>query len=380
MSGYSGWFDPICYQFYFYNVNSIGFAPEMNMAYRSFLEEIKPCCEHWISSSEKLLLKIHDAKDGYLVRKISDLEDVNYSLNSISNIDIEDQSVDEIKLSLCSSKIPRQFSTPSKDIQPDWKKNVMYYMSCKNWSAIGEKEQREWLYKILNCSPEDLEKCCFPSKCFASGSETFVLHHKCISLNGNVAYANEILKESGIEQNKDMFVEYIYVSIPRYLLKHMNLSFDLQDQWKNRLKQLSSTFKISVGGIKADCFRPCRATSLSTINGNYRLGFSERIPDIGWGMCITEKQINSLNKSDALFDCLYQVDLLKNGNVYLQLTPSVCMVQVENVQKLWKLVSKKIQLIEYMDYSACEVPNSMQMGIELENLCIDEFGYYSFKI
>ena len=41
MSGYSGWFDPICYQFYFYNVNSIGFAPEMNMAYRSFLEEIK---------------------------------------------------------------------------------------------------------------------------------------------------------------------------------------------------------------------------------------------------------------------------------------------------------------------------------------------------
>ena len=56
------------------------------------------------------------------------------------------------------------------------------------------------------------------------------------------------------------------------------------------------------------------------------------------------------------------------------------MVQVENVQKLWKLFSKKIQLIEYMDYSACEVPNSMQMGIELENLCIDEFGYYSFKI
>ena len=102
MSGYSGWFDPICYQFYFYNVNSIGFAPEMNMAYRSFLEEIKPCCEHWISSSEDLLLKIHDSKDGYLVRKISDLEDVNYSLNSISNI--EDQSVDEIKLSLCSSK------------------------------------------------------------------------------------------------------------------------------------------------------------------------------------------------------------------------------------------------------------------------------------
>ena len=40
MSEYSGWFDPICYQFYFYNVNSIGFAPEMNMAYRSFLEEI----------------------------------------------------------------------------------------------------------------------------------------------------------------------------------------------------------------------------------------------------------------------------------------------------------------------------------------------------
>lgn len=117
MSGYSGWFDPICYQFYFYNVNSIGFAPEMNMAYRSFLEEIKPCCEHWISSSEDLLLKIHDSKDGYLVRKISDLEDVNYSINSISNI--EDQSVDEIKLSLCSSKIPRQFSTPSKDIQPD---------------------------------------------------------------------------------------------------------------------------------------------------------------------------------------------------------------------------------------------------------------------
>ena len=105
MSGYSGWFDPICYQFYFYNVNSIGFAPEMNMAYRSFLEEIKPCCEHWISSSEDLLLKIHDSKDGYLVRKISDLEDVNYSINSISNI--EDQSVDEIKLSLCSSKMKK---------------------------------------------------------------------------------------------------------------------------------------------------------------------------------------------------------------------------------------------------------------------------------
>ena len=378
MSGYSGWFDPICYQFYFYNVNSIGFSPEMRMAYRLFLEEIKPYCEYCVSLNESLLLKMHDAKAGYKISKISELEDVNDRVNSISNM--ENQFMDEIKLSLCSSKIPRQFSTPSKDISPNWKKNVMYYANNKNWSCISEKEKREWEYKILNCSSEDLENCCFPSKCFASGSDTFVLHHRCISLSGTAAYANEVLNEIGIEQNKNLFVEYIYVSIPRYLLRHMNRSFDLQDRWKNRLKQLSATFKISIGGIKADCFRPCRATSLSTINGNYRLGFSERIPDIGWGMCITEKQINSLNKSDALFDCLYQVDLLKNGNVYLQLTPSVCMVQVENVQKLWKLVSKKIQLIEYMDYSACEVPNSMRMGIELENLCIDEFGYYSFKI
>ena len=30
----------------------------MNMAYRSFLEEIKPCCEHWISSSEDLFKMI----------------------------------------------------------------------------------------------------------------------------------------------------------------------------------------------------------------------------------------------------------------------------------------------------------------------------------
>ena len=52
MSGYSGWFDPICYQFYFYNVNSIGFSPEMRMAYRSFLEEIKPYCEYCVSLNE----------------------------------------------------------------------------------------------------------------------------------------------------------------------------------------------------------------------------------------------------------------------------------------------------------------------------------------
>ena len=378
MGGYSGWFDPICYQFYFYHVNSTGFSPEVSGAYGSFLEEIKPYFEHCISLNESLLLKIHDNQAGFIVRKISGLKEVNDSFNAISNG--MDPSTDEVKWSLCSGKIPRQFAAPGKEIPLDWKKDVMRYMNDRNESGISEKEQREWLYRILNCSSDDLKTCCFPSKCFASGSETFVLHHRCIPLNGTAAYANEILKEIGMEQKQNLFVEYIYVSIPRYLLRHMNRSFDLQDRWKKRLKQLSAAFRISVGGIKVDCFKSCRTAPLLTIHGNYKLGFSERIPDVSWGMCMTEEQMKGFNQSDAVFECLHQVERLENGNVYLQLTPNMDTVPIENIQKLWKWASNKIEPIECMDYSVYEVPNSMQMGIGLENLHMDEPGYYCFRI
>ena len=206
---------------------------------------------------------MHDAKAGYKISKISDLEDVNDRFNSISNM--ENQFMDEIKLSLCSSKIPRQFSTPSKDISPNWKKNVMYYANNKNWSCISEKEKREWEYKILNCSSEDLENCCFPSKCFASGSDTFVLRHRCISLSGTAAYANEVLNEIGIEQNKNLFVEYIYIH-SRYLLRHMNRSLICKIDGKKSIKTVICYIQDKHWGNKSRLFQ----TLLRSITFNHK--------------------------------------------------------------------------------------------------------------
>ena len=97
-------------------------------------------------------------------------------------------------------------------------------------------------------------------------------------------------------------------------------------------------------------------------------------------MCMTEEQMKGFNQSDAVFECLHQVERLENGNVYLQLTPNIDTVPIEDVQKLWEWASNKIEPIECMDYSVYEVPNSMQMGIRLENLHMDESGYYCFRI
>ena len=95
---------------------------------------------------------------------------------------------------------------------------------------------------------------------------------------------------------------------------------------------------------------------------------------------MTKEQMKGFNQSDAVFECLHQVERLENGNVYLQLTPNIDAVPIENIQKLWKWASNKIEPIECMDYSVYEVPNSMQMGIGLENLHMDEPGYYCFRI
>lgn len=137
-------------------------------------------------------------------------------------------------------------------------------------------------------------------------------------------------------------------------------------------------FETSVGSIKMDCYTDGRCHPLRTGCGNFKLGFSKRIHDLAWGMCLPQNQVQLLggleaNQNSQVFS---SVEQLQNGGAYLQLTPDVSVVPQEKTRALWKLISPYIDLVEYGMNSMGNVPPSMRLGIPRESLDLDGLGQY----
>lgn len=291
------------------------------------------------------------------------------------------REVDEAEILPISSSPPRTFKTPAKTLEPTWKKNVLRFTDFKEGNT---EERTKWLYELLNCPTDDLEGCCFPQRCFVSGNRAFRLHYERIPAGTTIVYADEIMRESGATEadfeKGACSLEVLHVSVPRYLLAAMNQPFPFQKAWKERLKRLCGRLEACVGLMKMDCYSMGRRQSLLTGNGNFRLAFRTYLPDIGWGMGLTKHQLEKMGGLDTLqkasiFDA---IELLENGNVYLQLTPDISVVPKSAAETLWKQAVPHLKMETSLN-SICDVPPAMRFGVDRSDLCIDEWGDYHFR-
>lgn len=129
-----------------------------------------------------------------------------------------------------------------------------------------------------------------------------------------------------------------------------------------------------------DCYTAGRCHPLLSGCGNIKLGFTSRIHDVGWSMCLTRNQINLLGGMDALHSCgvFCSTDEQENGSAVLQLTSDVSVVPQKKAKALWELISSHIELVEYQMNSVADIPPSMRLGIPIDSVKVNEWGQYHF--
>ena len=383
MSSISGWQDPICYQFSFYAITDERECEDMLDVYHEFVQEMMPSISRWIELGGAILSKIHRPMSGYLMTEIRDEESLRLHIELLSSFSAE--ITDEIEISPFPRKVPRQFSASAKLLDKNWKEQAARFTDLKQISTIAKDEQIEWIDYLLNCPSDDLRGLCFPKKCYIPGSTPFTLHYQSIAANGTLAYAAELLQESGVVlptngSQKAHYIHHISISLPRYVLDEMGEAFSFQEIWKQRLERMARAYGMGIGLIKMDCYAAGRCHPLLSGCGNFKLGFSSRIHDVGWIMCLTSNQINLLGGMETLRSCdvFYSIDEQENGSAVLQLTSDVSVVPREKAKALWELISSHIELVEYQMNSLGDIPPSMRLGIPIECLKVNECGQYRF--
>lgn len=375
MSASGGWWDPVCYQWDVYAVSTEGPSNEVREAFCACADEMKLFFEQWIASEKGLLSRIHSSERGYQMAVMRNQSELNVYLDGFESR--LSQSVDEVEISPVSPGLPRMLMMPAKALNPEWKKAVLHFTDKKENNREGRVE---WLYELLNCPTDDLRGCCFPQRCFVPGSCAFRLQYRRIPAGMTIVYADKILKESGVHAKTSSSIELLHVSIPRALLTAMNGSFPFQNTWKERMKQLCGGLEACVGVMKMDCCSMRRGSPLCLGNGNFRLAFREHLHDAGWGLGLTRNQLEKMGGLDALrkSSTFYAIEPLKNGGVYLQLTPDISVVPKNAAKALWKQVSPYLKMEDALN-SSRDVPPSMRFGVDRSDLCIDEWGDYHFR-
>ncbi len=280
--------------------------------------------------------------------------------------------------------LPRD-AIPVKLIDPNWKKKVKTLMDMKQIGNNTSEQYKEWLQELMNNDSGKLEGICFPKSCFMPHPYPFYLGIKMLRCHSKEEY--ELYQESGSLDGMNnpgrpsCFLQTIHLSIPRsFFFNDSEYSFQLQENWVTHLKEMCSSIEISNGCIKADImYNSTHENPLYTFFNTFKLGFRQRIGDIGWGMCLSKRQAELLGGAKALNDsnifCV--VNPITDGHVYVQLTPDVLNIPTECVKRQWRLLSPFIKTVSNSSHSIGDLPISVRLGIDSSSIVMTEYGYYS---
>ena len=382
MGNVYGWYDPVCYQFSFYAYSNAEIEESILGAYREFVDEMTPYYALWLSMNGRILRE-QWTEDGCKLALISDAEAFRNDRGAISL----ERSTRCLKLSLAPGKALANFAVPSRSIEKVWRDEVARFTNLRDCRSIDPTARRDWLFRMMNCPTNDLRGLYFPKRCYVPNEIPLKLSYQRFCSPGTAAYLNEILSDLDIlaSHSEDMQPQYLHrlcVSIPRCMLDAMNQAFSLQYVWKDRQARLCELFKNSMGYIKMDSCEMGHGSALLSGNGSFIPGFSQYIPDIAWAMCLTDRQVEALGGVEYLKvgQVFHYIEMLKNNNFYLQLTPDISVVMRDASAKLWNIVSPHLRIAPCVAHSIGEVPISFRMGIDYDKLQIDDYGYYYISI
>lgn len=377
MRGLSGWYDPVCYQFYFYAHSNVKIEQSIINAYREFLDELMPCYALWLSMQGRILSK-QWTENGCKMVSISTAEELGNYWDSILS-----DTARSMELSLVPGKALANFAVSSRSIAKIWKEQIMHFTNLRALDTVDKTAQKEWICRLMNCPTDDLRKLYFPKRCYMPNDMLLELSYESWSSLDTPAYLNEILKDidtsafhSGVFPPQ--YLHCVRVSVPRYMLDAMNQTFSLQYIWKKRQIILCEMFENSVGYMKMDACEMKHGSSLLSGSGSIIPGFSHYMPDIAWGMCLTKRQVQTLGGIEHLRNShvFYDVEALSNQKCYLQLTPDISVVMKNEAAKLWNIMSPHLRIVPQDLHSIGEVPISFRLGIEDGKLHMDDYGNY----
>lgn len=373
------WYDPICYQFSFYMLGNKAESWHLIEATKSFIEELIPYYHLWMDLQGTVMIS-STTSNGKRIRIGKNPE----MLHDFCNI-LEQQShaLHGIEIALVPDKTQSKFSVSVKTLSELWRHEVLQYTDVKDPNTLDASQKTAWLCRMLNCPTDDLEGICYPQKCFETkGIPLRISYGRWDSLQILQSYIDGAKKNvvSSNDQgvSNDEYLHCIHISLPRCMLKYANQSFGLQNKWEERLLLLCNTYSGSFGCIKMDRYKTNCVSPLLTGNGCFIPSFRSGIPDVAWGICLNQHQTESLAAIDKQsgFSIFDQVLPLSNGHLYLRLTPDVSVVPMSKAKELWGLLCPQLCINAYTMNSLRDVPVSFRLGIDSDNLQIDEYGYY----
>ena len=372
MGNVSGWYDPICYQFSFYAMSDQEVLQPLADACRQFAEDLAPYHALWLSLNGRLLGETW-TENGCRITMISDANTLERYRESLSP-----HTYNRCELSVIPGKVLTHFAVSARSIDKTWKGQVARFTDLKQYETIDREELKEWLYQLMNCPTDNLRGIYFPKRCFMPGEVPLKLSYACWNAKQKPAYMDEILQDGFGNALQTQYLHCIRVSIPRYVLDAMNQTFLLQYAWKERLATLCNMFENGVGIIKMDACEINHSSPILTGSGSFIPGFSRYLPDVSWAMCLTKRQADSLGGVEYLrsMKSFHDVQVLKNGNVYLQLTSNISLTTKAEAAKLWQIVSNHLRMKQYNCYSIGEVPMSFRFGLECSQLQMGDLGQY----
>ena len=369
------WYDPITYQFSFSCFDSRKEQSRMPTIFQALLDEIKP----YLFQEMSLGRRFHGIISDTIVPEIDGKEKLLLFEKTVSR---KSQQIMAHCCLFSTGFMPRD-SISTDQIDREWKKKVNTYMDLKQKTPVKPDQYKEWIRELMNKPSDKIEDTCFPRKCFVPHSTLFYLGYKMIRCQSREEY--ELFQEAGTLDSAHgsgrpaCLLQTIRLSVPRSFFHDTGKSFPLQNTWVNRLKELCSAYDTSIGSIKSDIlFDDKYENPLYTFHNSFKLGFCQRIGDIGWGMSLSKKQAELLGGADALRNCeeFYTIHPSTDGHVYIQLTPSILEIPAERIKKQWVLLSPYIKMVTHSPHSIGDIPVSIRLGIDSGNITMSDYGLY----
>lgn len=383
MSISTSWYDPVGYHFLFLAVSDKSGEPSVVKACEEFMDEMKPFYASWISEGGSLLGKSKSLPNSaFYIKNIQSTEELEIYRNTVSS-----NELCYLNLSPIPGKTLAKFAAPGRSIPKATKDQTIQFTDRRKLKEIDKTAQKEWLLNLLNCPTGDLRGLFFPKRCYIS-DETFLhLTYESWCSSETIVHLDKILKDVDIaisdsDEPELYYLHRMYVSIPRFMLDVIGQPFTLQSAWKKRLSILCESFEYSTGYMKMDVCELRHGSPLLTGGGRFLPGFSNYLPDIAWGMCLTDKQVQALGGIEHLKETqvFHDIEILGNNKFFLQHTPDISIVTKEEAKKLWNLASPHMNV--YPNFSHCigEPPVSFRMGIESDQVQMNDYGYYSIQM
>ena len=376
MGNSTGWYDPVCYQFYFCAVGDEEAPQSLIDAGRRFAEEMSECYALWLSLGGRVL---GQSWRGYPCRMdmILSEDDMERFRDLLSVPDY-----DCWELTLIPGKTLARFAAPTRSIDRTWRDQTAKFTDMKQFETADRAEQAAWYCRQMTCPTDDLRGVWFPKSCFVPGHLPLGISYMRCSAEGTLAYVGEILRDCDRGAKRASYLYILRASVPRYFLDALNRPFAMQNAWRERLEALCGSFENAMGTLKMDACELEHGSPVLTGNSSFIPGFSQYLPDLAWGTALTRRQIDALGGVEALRETnvFREIHVLANGNAFLQLTSDISQMTKAEAAGLWRVAAPHLRTVQSCAWSVGDVPPSFRWGFEPERFQMDDYGQYRIQM